>query len=180
MKSVKTSELRKLHNFHLWVNPGLPRKELIKVNFEVSVFSLQETFLKAQTPTTFFLSQSKKTVSASFSSARFTHPLRNWVRKKFLYLLILEVSTHETKWKPFCWPFSFLSQTSFFSKIKHLQSRLSYLSKHFPWGCAFCLFLKLFSGNFYIFMNFDNFSLFFILRVCRQHTLVLRNLVVCN
>ena len=94
--------------------------------------------------------------------------------------MILGVSSHETIWKPFCWPFSFLTQTSIFCQIAHHQSLLSYLNKHFPRGCAFCLLLKLCAENFDFFINFESFSLFFILHAFRQDSMVLRNLVICN
>ena len=60
MKSVKTSEFQKLHNFHLWVNPGLPRKELIIVDFEVTpVFSLHVAFKHKPQPLSFCLRAKK-------------------------------------------------------------------------------------------------------------------------
>ena len=61
----------------------------------------------------------------------------------------------------------------------HHQLILLGLGKLFPSLCAFCLFIKLFSQNLNFFMKFGNCALFFILHVCRQRPLVLRNLVFC-
>ena len=79
--------------------------------------------------------------------------------------------------KLFVGPFPFCFTNFFLFPRGHPQLILSGLRKHFPSGCAFCLLIKLFSQNFQFFMNFENFGLFFILHVCPQHQLVLRNLV---
>ena len=114
-----------------------------------------------------------------FFSTRFPTSPRNKVGKKFLYLFILGFWAPKTIWKPFCWTFPFLLHTFFSLQIIHLHWILSCLSKHFPGCVPFVCSSNFFSQNFLFFMKFEKFSFFFILHVCFQRQLVLRNLVFC-
>ena len=131
----------------------LPRKHLIKVNLDFKskpCFSQQVKFWHQSQPLSLYV-RAKRVDHLLFSPSLYqktTLPPGNQVRKKFLYLFILGFWTHEIIWKPFCWPVSFLTQTSIFCQIAHHQSLLSYLNKHFPRGCAFCLLLKFFAENY--------------------------------
>ena len=113
---------------------------LSKFRSQTSFFSFKK--VSTQTWATACVSQSEKRWSGFFFLHSFCTPSGNRVRKKFPYLFFQRFWTPKIIWKPFCWSFCFVFHTFFSCEIVHSQSKFSCLSKHFPRGCAFCLFIK--------------------------------------
>ena len=161
MKSVKTSEFQKLHNFHLWVNPGLPRKELIKVDFEViPVFSLQETFKHKPQPLCFCL-RAKKLGQPPFLQLVLHNPLEIRWGRNFSISWSWGFRLMRPYENLFVGPFPFCLKPSFFVKSINLNLCCHIWANIFlggvPFVCSSNFFLEIFifSWSLIIFVCFS-------------------------
>ena len=157
----------------------LARTELIQLEFETKPLFSQKAVDQHKPQSLTFCLRGKKNEAAFFSAFGFPNPFQKGKGRNFSifwsWCFGLLVSYEKFLFGPVS-----VCLTLFFLGIHHHpQSIVSDLVKRFPWPCAYCLFIKLFSQNFNFFPNFQCIALFSILCVGSLRLLVLRNLVFC-
>ncbi len=149
----------------MWVYLVFSRKELIKVDFKSKpCFSQQVKFKHQPQPLSLYL-RAKKSDHLLFSPLVLQPPLEIRWGRNFSNSWSWGFGLMRPYENLFVGPFPFCLKPPFCVKLHH-QSRLSYLNKHFPRGCAFCLIIKLFCQTFYFFMNFEYFFSFCMFPTC--------------
>ena len=132
---------------------GLPRRELIKVDFtNRPCLSPQAKFKHQPKPLSLYL-RAKKVFSGPRFSSFFPHPLKTRSGRNFCiswswgFGPLRHYENFLVGALPFCFTLFFLHPSA------HHGLRKSYLSKHFLSVCAFCLLIKVFPATFYFLMN---------------------------